>query len=76
METTLQVEGFEHIENKRVKILLSDNKYAIVHFTELSAFDEEVYRYFNDQNYYHGEINSMLESFVAEADDLEIKEEE
>lgn len=75
-ETSILVEGFEEIENHQVKILLSGLKFTVVHFTDLSSFDENAYRYFNDKNYYHGEINEMLQYFVDEQEDLLIQNED
>lgn len=73
--TINKVAGFDQLENNEIKVLLNDDEFVIVSFSELLNFNENAWMYLKDAFYYRSEINEMLESFVAESDDLKIERE-
>lgn len=72
----LKVTGFEPLENFTTKVLFDNGNNAIIDNTELSNFDENIYRYYKDFNYYHAEIIEMLQRYVSETEDLQVLKED
>lgn len=70
-----KVVGFDQPENNEIKVLLNDDEFATVTFSDLLNFNENASMYLKDVFYYRSEINEMLESFVAESEDLKIERE-